>query len=226
MGRRQTATRERILRAAFERFAHYGFRRTSMEDIAEQAGVSRAALYLQFRNKEEIFRTLSQDLHDAALAQAAAALDADRPLDERLCAAVEAKSLRFLEIAQGSPHGSELMDESNRICGDLPAKSQKRFQEILTRAFRRAARTGEVDFARIGLTATDTADLFASAVAGLKGPGVTVLVYRQRVAALVRLFLAALGSSAAPPSRAKRRRAGSRKVSGTEVGRVAAGETR
>jgi AcrR family transcriptional regulator len=204
MGRRQTATRERILKAAFERFSHYGFRRTSMEDIAGQAGISRAALYLQFRNKEEIFRSLSQELHDEALARAAAALDTDQALEERLCAAVEAKSLRFLEIAHGSPHGSELMDESNRICGDLPAESQKRFQEIVTRVFRRADRTKEIDLARGGLTATDTADLFVSAVAGLKGPGVTVAVYRKRVAALVRLFLAGLGGSAAAVSRTRR----------------------
>ena len=68
MGRESIATRERILGAAFVRFARYGFRRTSMEDIAGEAGVSRAALYLQFRNKEEIFKSLAQDLQDRALA--------------------------------------------------------------------------------------------------------------------------------------------------------------
>lgn len=208
MGRRQTATRERILRAAFERFAQYGFRRTSMEDIAEQAGISRAALYLQFRNKEEIFRSLSQDLHDESLARAAAALDADVPLGERLCAAVEAKSLRFLEIAQGSPHGGELMDESNRICGDLPAESQERFRKTLTRVFRRAARRGEIELARIGLSAADTADLFVSSVAGLKGPQVSIAVYRKRVAALVRLFLSGLGNDSPAPTRPRQWRVG------------------
>lgn len=207
MGRKQTATRERILKAAFDRFSHYGFRRTSMEDIAGQAGISRAALYLQFRNKEEIFRSLSQDLHDDALARAAAALDTERPLEERLSAAVEAKSLRFLEIAYGSPHGSELIDESSRICGDLSAESQKRFHGILTRVFRRASRSREIDVARIGLSAKDTADLFVSATAGLKGPGVTVSLYRRRVRALVRLFLAGLGSDTVRSRQTKKRKA-------------------
>src|SRR5215470_6582979 len=99
MTHRTIATRERILQAAFVRFSGYGFRRTSMEDIAGEAGVSRAALYLQFRNKEEIFRSLAEALHDEALAGAAAALNGDQPLAERLLAAVEAKTLRFVEIA-------------------------------------------------------------------------------------------------------------------------------
>ncbi len=201
MGRPPTATRERILNAALTRFSGYGFRRTSMEDIAGEAGVSRAALYLQFRNKEEIFRSLSAQLHEDALAQAAAALRADAPLVDRLVAAVEAKSLRFIEIAYGSPHGSELLDESNRLCGALPAEMERRFVERLTGVFRAAARTGAIDLAESGLTARDAAELFIRSVAGLKGPGVTAEVYRKRLAALARVFVTGLGGAhaAAPP---------------------------
>ncbi len=195
MARRALATRERILPAAFVRFSHYGFRRTSMEDIAGEAGVSRAALYLQFRNKEEIFRRLAEALHDEALAGAAAALSADQPLAERLLAAVEAKTLRFVEIAYGSPHGNELLDESNRLCGDLAAAREGRFQELLTKVFRRAAQTREIDLEVIALSAAEAAELFARIVAGLKGPGVTVAAYRERLAALVRIFVAGLGAS-------------------------------
>ncbi len=130
MGRPVTATRERILPAAYARFAGYGFRRTSMEDIAAAAGVSRAALYLQFRNKEAIFRSLSEELHARALAEATAALAGDAPLAERLRAGIEARSLRFVEIAYGSPHGAELLDESNRLCGDLAAGARQAMAQI------------------------------------------------------------------------------------------------
>ena len=197
MGRTPIATRERILAAALARFAHYGFRRTSMEDIAGEAGVSRAALYLQFRNKEEIFRSLAQELHAHALAEAVAALQGAEPLAERLQAAVEAKTLRFVEIAYGSPHGSELMDENNRLCGDLAADTERRFQALLTRVFRRAAQTGELDLGAIGLNAAAAAQLFVRTVSGLKGPSVTVPEYRKRVAALARIFVAGLAAPAA-----------------------------
>jgi AcrR family transcriptional regulator len=192
MARPITATRERILPAAFARFAGYGFRRTSMEDIAVAAGVSRAALYLQFRNKEEMFRCLSEQLHAQALAEATAALAADAPLAERLRAGVEARSLRFVEIAYGSPHGAELLDESNRLCGDLAADIGRRFVAVLTRVFRRAAAAGEIDLAAAGLSAGEAAELFASAAAGLKGPGIAVAAYRRRVARLATVFVAGL----------------------------------
>lgn len=192
MGRPVTATRERILPAAYARFAGYGFRRTSMEDIAAAAGVSRAALYLQFRNKEAIFRALSQQLHEQALAGATAALAAEGPLAARLRDAVEARSLRFVEIAYGSPHGAELLDESNRLCGDLAADTQRQFLALLARVFRRAAAAGEIDLAAAGLSAGEAAELFAAAAAGLKGAGISVATYRRRVAGLATVFVAGL----------------------------------
>jgi len=207
MVRPATATRERILPAAFARFARYGFRRTSMEDIAAEAGVSRAALYLQFRNKEAIFRSLSQQLHDEALARATAALAGTAPLAERLRAGLEAKSLRFVEIAYGSAHGAELLDESNRLCGALAAETARRFLAVLTRVFRQAAAAGEIDLASAGLTAAGAAELFAGAVAGLKGAGVTVDAYRRRLASLATVFVAGL----APPRPGRKRSAGARR---------------
>jgi AcrR family transcriptional regulator len=204
MPRPLTATRERILDAAFGRFASYGFRRTSMADIAAAAGVSRAALYLQFRNKEAIFRALSDALHDAALRGAEAALAAEAPLAERLRLAVEAKSLRFVEIAYGSPHGGELLDESNRLCGDLPADAGRRFQVMLARVFRAAARAGEIDLGTAGLTPAAAAELFHSSVVGLKGPGVPVEVFRDRLAVLARVFAAGLSPGAMPARTASR----------------------
>jgi AcrR family transcriptional regulator len=195
MARRLTATPERILAAAFERFSRYGFRRTSMEDIAAEAGVSRAALYLQFRNKEEIFRRLSQTLHGEALSRAEDALRRDEPMVERVRAAVEAKSLRFVEIAFASPHGSELMDESNRLCGDLSVQAERRFHGLLAREFRRAAQAGEIDLTAVNMSAREVAELFMRTASGLKGKGVTVAVYRKRINAWVRLFCAGLRRS-------------------------------
>ena len=198
MPRPAVATRERILRAAFTRFAGYGFRRTSMEDIAEAAGVSRAALYLQFRNKEAIFLALAEELHGQSLTDVEAALAGAATLPERLRAAVEAKTLRFVEIAYGSPHGSELLDESNRLCGNLAATAEQRFRTLLARVFRRAAAAGEIDLAAASLTPAAAAELFTRSVSGLKGPGVTVETYRTRVAALVHVFAAGLQPRMAP----------------------------
>ena len=51
--------RDAILNAAFNQFSHYSFRKTSMEDIAKAAGISRASIYSYFQNKDDIFRSVS-----------------------------------------------------------------------------------------------------------------------------------------------------------------------
>lgn len=194
MARPTTATRAGILQAAMTRFSRYGFRRTSMEDIAGEAGISRAALYLQFRNKEEIFRSLAEGLHEESLARARTALAGDRPLPDRLRGAIEGKSLRLVELMHDSPHGGELLDESSRLCGDIARASERRFTALLTGALRQAARSGEIDPAALGLTPAGAAELLLHAAGGLKGPTVDPATYRRRVAGLVRLVHAALAA--------------------------------
>jgi AcrR family transcriptional regulator len=192
MPREAVATPDRILSAAVSRFAQYGFRRTSMEDIASEAGVSRAALYLQFRNKEEIFRRLAQQLQESAMQRAAEALEGDGPIAERLHAAIEGKSLELVGIMLGSPHGNELMDERNRLCGDLVADGERQFHDALARVLRRAVQAGEIDLGAAGLSPAETASLLLQCVRGLKGPGSTVDDYRRGLQALVRVFVAGL----------------------------------
>jgi TetR/AcrR family transcriptional regulator len=45
-----------ILNAAQKRFARYGLTKVTMDDIADDLGISKAALYYYFPTKEEIFR--------------------------------------------------------------------------------------------------------------------------------------------------------------------------
>lgn len=47
--------REQIITAATTAFAKTGFSKTRMEDIARESGLSKGALYLYFKSKDEIF---------------------------------------------------------------------------------------------------------------------------------------------------------------------------
>jgi AcrR family transcriptional regulator len=187
-----TTTRERILAAATTLFSRYGYKRTSMEDIASEANLSRAALYLQFRNKEDIFREGARQLHEQGLADARAALAGNGPLPECLRRSVEAKTLRMLEIASSSPHGDELSDEKNRLCGDLATQGEHEFLELITAALRHADSTGEIDLASAGVTAAEAAEVFTHSAAGLKGRDVVIDDYRKRLATFVQIFVTGL----------------------------------
>ncbi len=47
-----------ILNAARDRFAHYGFSKVTMEEIATDIGMGKASLYYYFPTKEELFKSV------------------------------------------------------------------------------------------------------------------------------------------------------------------------
>ncbi|HUK76594.1 MAG TPA: helix-turn-helix domain-containing protein [Thermoleophilia bacterium] len=57
-------TRQRILDAALDLFIEQGYEKTSLREVAERVGVTKAALYYHFASKDEIFRTLMRPLLD------------------------------------------------------------------------------------------------------------------------------------------------------------------
>jgi AcrR family transcriptional regulator len=73
--------RRQLLDVAIERFAAGGFHATSMEDIAEAAGVTKPVLYQHFRSKRQLYLELLDDVGSqlmAAIATATATADGPR----------------------------------------------------------------------------------------------------------------------------------------------------
>lgn len=60
----QPSTRERILDIALELFSERGYDQTSLRDIAERLGTTKAALYYHFARKEDILMELHLRLHE------------------------------------------------------------------------------------------------------------------------------------------------------------------
>lgn len=57
----QPSTRERIKQVALELFTEHGYDKTSLREIAEHLGVTKAALYYHFKSKEEIVHAFVED---------------------------------------------------------------------------------------------------------------------------------------------------------------------
>ena len=58
------STRERVLDVALDLFTERGFDRTSLREIAERLGLTKAALYYHFASKEDILMELHMRLHE------------------------------------------------------------------------------------------------------------------------------------------------------------------
>lgn len=61
MTERTGDTRERIKDVALELFTEQGYEQTSLREIAERLGVTKAALYYHFKSKEEIVHAFVED---------------------------------------------------------------------------------------------------------------------------------------------------------------------
>ncbi|MCU0492830.1 MAG: TetR/AcrR family transcriptional regulator [Chloroflexaceae bacterium] len=73
-----------ILDAALLVFARSGFDQTRMEDIAEQAGLSKATIYLYFSSKDELILALLKRFFDQSFEALTALQTAEGPVAVRL----------------------------------------------------------------------------------------------------------------------------------------------
>lgn len=63
MNSREKNTKERILEEALRLFAQSGYMGTSMNDIADQLGVTKAALYKHYKSKQEILDSIVEKMN-------------------------------------------------------------------------------------------------------------------------------------------------------------------
>ena len=66
MRRKSDATRRRIIDAAYEQVWRTGFNRTSLDTIAERAGITKRTLYSYFRSKDDLLEAVLSHYNDLA----------------------------------------------------------------------------------------------------------------------------------------------------------------
>ena len=159
---------QRIQDAALELFSRYGFRRTAMLDIAEAAGISRAALYLYFKNKDEVFRSLSSRLHDETMVAVDGVLQGDGPALDRIEQAMMTFMRDLTAPVMASPHGQELFDANMTLAADITQAAQARLQTGVEDALSQAENGGEIDLGRLQSTVPELAQMIVHAGFGLK----------------------------------------------------------
>ena len=117
---------DRILDAAMRVFRRYGFRRSSIEQAAEEASLTRQALYHHFASKEALFRAVIERLYQTALTAEIAAADAKEKdgggLADILVAQIAARLTHLIGSLDGSPHVEELFSEHLGQSRDLYQK--------------------------------------------------------------------------------------------------------
>jgi AcrR family transcriptional regulator len=102
--------RQRILDAAEQRLWHYGFKKTTIDEIASDAGVGKGTVYLYFEGKEDIGLAIIANYKEKSLLEIEAiARDLDKTPPQKLKEMLQHSILTAYQKCQDSPAMLELI---------------------------------------------------------------------------------------------------------------------
>ncbi len=163
--------RDRILNAAMLVFRRHGFRRSSIEQAAEAAGLTRQALYHHFKSKEALFRAVIEQVHENAMAAEMAAADAEEKaggdLADILIAQITGRLRQVIASFDGSSHVEELFSEHLIQARDLYQKYAALYVARGAATIERVCRRQRLALAA-GITSNELARCIEMAVHGAK----------------------------------------------------------
>lgn len=160
--------RERVLAGAKRLFLRYGFRRVTMGEIAELAGMSRPALYLIYANKEEVFRAVVASYHGGWQHLAEQRLLGCEGLEAKLESLARTWVVEPYVELMASPEASELFEAGHALAPDIRSVFIESYMVQLEGVLRTSE---EVDVAAVegrGFSLGRVVELIAKITVGLK----------------------------------------------------------
>lgn len=114
-----------ILDAALHCFLNFGYSKTSMDDVAKRAGISRPLIYLKFKNKEDLLIGLFDHIMEGPLAEAGEIAKSNLSKKEKLSKLVEVLKIGPWGKISGCPMSQEFFG----TCCDLDEKHFENFEK-------------------------------------------------------------------------------------------------
>ena len=195
---RSDAKADRALAAATTMFLRYGFARTTMGDIAREAGISRPSLYLLFADKEEAFAAAVHKLNADQLAAIQERLPALPTLRDKLMHACLAWGAHGAELTSAHPDARDLFDVARLPVREIYGDFEALIAGLVGTALERSS---------LPLTPAGLARGLAYAMRGFKDTATDVEDMRRLIAAEVEIVATALdGAVASSASEPRKRR--------------------
>src|SRR4030088_1430093 len=182
-----SAQREAILVAATAAFLRYGFKKTSMDDVARAAGVSRQGLYLYFDTKDLLFREALQHLVSHLISTArAVAEDGNLSLKDRLVGAFEAVHCSAFHNASRED-ALELLQSAQSAAGALLVQLERDLMGIVAALL---AEAGVADrWEEAGVTVAELSEQLLMSAKGIKASVEPLAAYRERMLTAIRIVM-------------------------------------
>ncbi len=140
---KKAETRKAITASAVQLFTEKGFEKTSIEDIAREAGIGKTTVYTYFSTKDEIFMSFC----DEEMADSFARLQSpDRAGVKLLDQLLEFFMIKFTFITRDNEFGRQLLRDMvfPKVINEKAKEHDQRYFNILEELFRSAQQRGEI----------------------------------------------------------------------------------
>lgn len=129
----------RILEAAQSVFARYGVGKTTMNDIAREAGVARQTLYNSYPGKDEIVRAVVQNSFEQTFRQVSDAWQQAQTVEDKLDKFFELGPLAWYDAVESSPDAAEFLDGVHIVAREEMDRAGRRGTETFSDMLREHA---------------------------------------------------------------------------------------
>lgn len=126
------ARRVSILQAARWCFLNFGFSKTSLDDIARRASISRTLLYRTFKDKEDIFAAVFEHWLVSRHPEAQEAAAAKGKAEDRLLRVCRVMVFEPWEDMVGAPMAADFYDVCDRLAPEVSEHHEKVVLDCVT----------------------------------------------------------------------------------------------
>jgi AcrR family transcriptional regulator len=157
-----------IVLAGLQLFTQYGYRKTSVDDIARAAQVAKRTVYLHFENKAAVFLAILEYLGDQVRQRCAAAESAGGTAVDRLTALLDAYFGMGFELSRKSEHMPELEETFSKLARARIGDMNTEYEGRIARFLRSLQQTREIGGPPPGLTVEQIVHIVVRAAEGAK----------------------------------------------------------
>jgi AcrR family transcriptional regulator len=151
-----------IVTAARKRFRHYGIGKTTMQEIAADAGLAVGTLYLYFKNKDDLVAACAEEYVHRHRRRAEAILRSALPPDQKLRRYVVDRFRQAAQTRTSSRHAAEITRAVLRVKPDRIDEEGRMIWQTTSEILAAGVEQGVFHIAR----PADDAEVFLHAIAG------------------------------------------------------------
>ena len=157
-----------IVLAGLQLFTQYGYRKTSIDDIAQAAQVAKRTVYLHFENKAAVFLAILEYLGDQVRQRFAAAESAGGTPVDRLTGLLDAYFGLGFELFSKSEHMPELEETFSKLARERIGGLNAEYERRLAKFLRLLEKTGAIGGPPPGLSVEQIGHILMRTAEGAK----------------------------------------------------------